>query len=140
MTQLQMAAMGTDCLLILHGPEEEVGEAALARAAERVRQYEQRYSRFRPDSELSRLNESPQQRVPVGPELGDLLARSLEYARLSGGLFDPVVLEDLLVLGGIAGDGSLSLARRAAGPNASPGDTPLRRPRGSGRDSEGRGG
>ena len=99
MTQLQMAAMGTDCLLILHGPSEEVGEAALARAAERVRQYEERFSRFRPDSELSRLNESPQEQVPVDAELGGLLARSVEYARISGGLFDPVVLDDLVALG-----------------------------------------
>jgi thiamine biosynthesis lipoprotein len=99
MTQFQMAAMGTDCLLILHGPGEEAGEAALARAAEQVRKYEQRFSRFRPDSELSRLNESPQEQVPVAAELGSLLARSVEYARISGGLFDPVVLDDLVALG-----------------------------------------
>jgi thiamine biosynthesis lipoprotein len=100
MMQLQMAAMGTDCLLLVHGAEDDpVAREALARAARQVREYEDRFSRFRPDSELSRLNESPQERVPVGSELGDLLARSLAYARLSGGLFDPVVLEDLLVLG-----------------------------------------
>ena len=99
MTQLQMAAMGTDCLLILHGPEDGAGEEALARAAERVHEYEERFSRFRPDSELSRLNEAPQEQVPVGAELGGLLARSLEYARVSGGIFDPVVLDDLLALG-----------------------------------------
>ena len=100
MTQLQMAAMGTDCLLILHGPEDDpASEEALERAAERVRQYEERFSRFRPDSELTRLNESPRERVHVGAELAGLLARSLEYARISGGLFDPIVLDDLLMLG-----------------------------------------
>lgn len=99
MTQLQMKAMGTDCLLILHGPGDGIGEAALARAAERVRQFEERFSRFRPESELSRLNESPEEQVPVDAELGGLLARSVEYARISGGLFDPVVLDDLLALG-----------------------------------------
>lgn len=98
--QLQMEAMGTDCLLILHGPEgDPVSKEALARAAGRVRQYEEAFSRFRPDSELSRLNDSPQEQVPVEAELGGLLARSVEYARISGGLFDPVVLDDLLVLG-----------------------------------------
>jgi len=100
MTQLQMAAMGTDCLLILHGPEDDrAAEEALERAAQQVRQYEQRFSRFRPESELSRLNESSQEQVQVGAELGALLARSLEYARITGGLFDPVVLVDLLMLG-----------------------------------------
>jgi len=100
MTRLEMAAMGTDCLLILHGPEDDgAGEEALARAEDQVRRYEERFSRFRPDSDLSRLNESPGEQVRVGTELGGLLARSLEYARISGGLFDPVVLDDLLLLG-----------------------------------------
>ena len=100
MMRLEMEAMGTDCLLILHGPEgDPVSREALARAAAQVRQYETRYSRFRPDSELSRLNELPQERVPVDAELGRLLARSVEYARISGGLFDPVVLDDLVALG-----------------------------------------
>jgi thiamine biosynthesis lipoprotein len=100
MMQLQMEAMGTHCLLILHGPEgEPASREALARAAAQVREYEERFSRFRPESELSRLNESPQEQVPVDAELGGLLARSVEYARISGGLFDPVVLDDLLALG-----------------------------------------
>jgi len=100
MMQLQMEAMGTDCLFILHGPEgDPVSREALERAAAQVREYEERFSRFRPDSELSRLNESPQEQVPVDAGLGGLLARSVEYARISGGLFDPVVLDDLLALG-----------------------------------------
>jgi thiamine biosynthesis lipoprotein len=100
MTQLEMEAMGTDCLLILHGAEDDqAAEQSLARAVARVRQYEECFSRFRPDSELSRLNESPEEQVRVGPELAGLLVRSLEYARISGGLFDPVVLDDLLMLG-----------------------------------------
>ena len=99
MMQLQMAAMGTDCLLILHGLEgDPAGEEALERAAQQVRRYEERFSRFRPDSELTRLNDSPQGQVQVGAELGALVARSLGYARVSGGLFDPVVLDDLLAL------------------------------------------
>jgi thiamine biosynthesis lipoprotein len=100
MMQFLMRAMGTDCLLLLHGPEDHPpARDALARAAQQVCEYEDRFSRFRPDSELSRLNESPQESVRVGPELGDLLARSLNYARMSGGLFDPVVLDDLVALG-----------------------------------------
>ena len=92
--------MGTDCLFILHGPEADpVSRDALELAAAQVREYEERFSRFRPDSELSRLNESLQEQVPVDEELGGLLARSVEYARISGGLFDPVVLNDLLALG-----------------------------------------
>ncbi len=95
-----MEAMGTDCLLILHGPEDDAAEEeALARGVERIREYDRRFSRFSPESDLSRLNASPQEQVPVGPDLADLLLRSLDYARISDGLFDPVVLDDLLALG-----------------------------------------
>jgi thiamine biosynthesis lipoprotein len=83
--------------MVLRGDPE--AQEALARAARRVNEYEARYSRFHPESELSRLNESPQERVSVRPELAHLLSRSLEYARLSDGLFDPVVLDDLVALG-----------------------------------------
>ena len=95
-------AMNTDCLLILRVGEandERAGRAALARAAARVDEYEQTFSRFRPGSSLSRLNEDPSDWVQVSSEFAALLARALEYARLTGGVFDPMVLDDLEALG-----------------------------------------
>jgi len=98
--QFEMRAMNTDCLLILHGPEgDPASRESLVRAAAHVQDYERRFSRFRPDSELSRLNEWSQEQVPVETELAGLLARTVEYARISGGVFDPVVLDDLVALG-----------------------------------------
>ena len=61
MTRFPMHAMGTDCLLIVNGPEGDARvREALARAAGRVSEYEDRYSRFRAESELTRLNEAIQ--------------------------------------------------------------------------------
>ena len=95
-------AMNTECLLILHANgvnDKRAGSAALIRAAARVKEYERTFSRFQPGSGLSRLNEGPSDRVQVSAELAALLARALEYARVTGGVFDPLVLAELEVLG-----------------------------------------
>jgi len=99
MIEKRLRAMNTDCLLMLHATDDAVGRTALARAAARIEEYEQAYSRFRPASDLSRLNEGLSDRVQVSAELAALLARALEYARLTGGVFDPLVLGELEALG-----------------------------------------
>jgi thiamine biosynthesis lipoprotein len=48
-------------------------------------------SRFREDSELSRLNGMPGQEVVVSPLLAQAIAAALRGARLSGGAVDPTV-------------------------------------------------
>lgn len=48
-------------------------------------------SRFRPDSELSRLNAFPERDVRVSPLLGRAIAEALRGARLTGGAVDPTV-------------------------------------------------
>ena len=91
-------AMGTEMFLI--GPE---GARGFGRASARVqaifRLLEQRFSRFRPESELSLVNRHAGTWVTVSEEFADLLAAALEGARLSGGLFDPTVLPALIAAG-----------------------------------------
>ena len=48
-------------------------------------------SRFREDSELSRLNARPNQEVVVSPLLTQAIAAALRGARLSGGAVDPTI-------------------------------------------------
>src|SRR6202795_2006443 len=48
-------------------------------------------SRFREDSELSRLNASPDREVTVSPLLAQAIAAALRGAELSGGAVDPTV-------------------------------------------------
>ena len=48
-------------------------------------------SRFRDDSELSRLNASPDREVTISPLLAKLIAAALRGARLTGGAVDPTV-------------------------------------------------
>lgn len=61
------------------------------------RDTERRFSRFRPDSELSRFNDSTGLRVTA--ELRDLLSESIACHRETDGLFDPSILPDLEALG-----------------------------------------
>jgi len=56
---------------------------------------EERFSRFRPSSELSRLNDMSGRSVTVSPEMFDLLDLCVRFHRFSGGLFDPAILPDL---------------------------------------------
>jgi thiamine biosynthesis lipoprotein len=56
-------------------------------------------SRFRADSEISRLHNTPGQAVRVGPVLAEALGVALRAARLSDGLVDPTVGAAVRALG-----------------------------------------
>jgi thiamine biosynthesis lipoprotein len=88
--------MNTDvCLFTRDWPGPE-----LLGAAEGVfHDVETRFSRFRPESELSLLNANAGREVAVSPELFRLLELSRRYHELSGGVFDPAVLASLEAAG-----------------------------------------
>jgi hypothetical protein len=69
------------------------------RAAARLEELEARWSRFRPDSEISRLNEMAEVPVIVSPETYHLVERALEGWRLTAGRFDPTLLRELRAAG-----------------------------------------
>lgn len=62
------------------------------------RQAEQTMSRFRPDSELSRLNVAAAPQV-ASPALFAVIETALWAARQTGGLYDPTILADLEAVG-----------------------------------------
>ncbi|MDQ6880352.1 MAG: FAD:protein FMN transferase, partial [Candidatus Dormibacteraeota bacterium] len=65
--------------------------AAKASVDELVRAVDLAASRFRDDSELSRLNATPEREVIVSPLLARLIAAALRGARLTGGAVDPTI-------------------------------------------------
>ncbi len=99
MVRREFRAMNTDCLVILRPGPDGNADADVERAVMRVRECEERYSRFLPSSDLSCLNGDPRDHVPVSAELAGLLDRAIGHARLSGGIFDPVVLTEMLSIG-----------------------------------------
>ena len=92
--ELRFRAMGSDVHVLVDGPP-----GLLQVARDRVEELERRWSRFRPDSEISRLNALAGSPMAVSPETLGLVGRALEGARVTGGRFDPTVLGDLLRAG-----------------------------------------
>ncbi len=60
---------------------------------------ERALSRFRPDSELSRLNQTPGQPVPVSPLLWEVFQAALEAEQFTDGLVTPTVLDAVIEAG-----------------------------------------
>ena len=98
MEQLTFRAMGCEMLAILDtaGPETARRLAAVPRWFER---WEQSLSRFRPNSELSRLNANAGCRMEVSTVLGAVLELALRTARRTGGLITPTLLTALEAAG-----------------------------------------
>ena len=82
-------AMGTSMEMLLDAPEGPGARAALAAAGAEVDRLEGLLSRFRPESELSRLNRA--RRMRIGPDLARVLRTALVLRRRTGGRFDPTV-------------------------------------------------
>ncbi|MGZ6525985.1 MAG: FAD:protein FMN transferase [Actinomycetota bacterium] len=87
-------AMGSDVEVIVVGDP-----ALLARAEERIGQLEARWSRFRPTSEISQLNERTGIPVVVSEETYALIELAVDATLATRGLFDPTVLHDVIDAG-----------------------------------------
>ena len=76
------------------------GPAGLAdRGVERLEQLEARWSRFRPDSELSQLNRANGEPMLVSGDTSVLVDALRQGWELTGGRFDPTVLDAMVDLG-----------------------------------------
>jgi thiamine biosynthesis lipoprotein len=81
--------MGTQVQVQVYEADPARAAGLLAAAMAELDRIEAKMSTYREDSEISRVNrEAAQQPVPVSRELFDLVARSLELSRLTGGAFD----------------------------------------------------
>ncbi len=90
-------AMGTEVELLLDGEADRANGAALAAAEREFHRLEALLSRFRPDSELSRLNEAGE--LAAGPELREVVALAIAARERTGGRFDPTVHDALVAAG-----------------------------------------
>ncbi len=94
-------ALGGSVRVIVTRPERlAAAKAAVDRC---LRDIDQAASRFREDSELSRLNAAPGTEVRVSALLAHAIGEALRGARLTGGAVDPTVGE-AVKLSGYAGD------------------------------------
>ncbi len=95
------SAFGTTVELRLWPRPGRAAAAALrlAQSVAFLRRGERQFSRFQPESELSRLNLQAGAPVRVSPALFRLTAAALAAARATDGLFDPTVQRALLAAG-----------------------------------------
>jgi thiamine biosynthesis lipoprotein len=91
-------AMGSTIELVLKGRSPEAADAAFRSAEVLADRWERVFSRFRPESELSRLNRAA---APYRPSrlLFDGIEAAIGAAQLTDGRFDPTVLPALINLG-----------------------------------------
>ncbi|HKT37276.1 MAG TPA: FAD:protein FMN transferase [Ktedonobacterales bacterium] len=93
--------MATDVSVQIAVPPSRWAEAAAAADAcmDWFDEVDARLSRFRPESELSRLNAAAGDWFAASDVLYECAALALESAESSGGLFDPTMLRQLCALG-----------------------------------------
>jgi thiamine biosynthesis lipoprotein len=98
MERIEFRAMGCQMLAVL---DSESGTASqrLALVPEWFAVWEQRLSRFREDSELSRVNAAPDLPFHVSPVLWNVLQTAMRAARETDGLVVPTLLEALEAAG-----------------------------------------
>jgi FAD:protein FMN transferase len=90
--------MGTDLTVIVVGPEPRAEELA-NRSLTRVAELEACWSRFQPDSEVSRLNGAVGAPLTVSDDTVELVRRAVEAWRISGTLVDCTQLTALIEAG-----------------------------------------
>jgi len=83
------AIMGTAIRVELWTDDTVAGEAAIDAVMDEMRRIDREMSPFKPESELSRINrEAADHPVPISAEMFDILSRSIDFSKLSGGAFD----------------------------------------------------
>ncbi len=90
------ACFGSTCSVAVGGAA--AGDAVRL-ARERLLAWDERFSRFSPDSELSRLNADPREVVPVSPIMASFLTAAIAAAQQSEGLVDATLLPELEAAG-----------------------------------------
>jgi FAD:protein FMN transferase len=123
---LTFDAMGSHVRLLIGDPGPGMPPASVAAAQGRrfVEDFDAALSRFKPDSELCRLNADERERVPASELLRRAVEAGLFAAERSGGLVDPTLVGEIEQAGYVAsraGMDGLPLAEALA-------DAPARQP------------
>ncbi|MBX0328959.1 FAD:protein FMN transferase, partial [Oscillochloris sp. ZM17-4] len=98
MERLEFRAMGCQMLAVIDADGEEAA-AALRQVPGWFEEWEQCLSRFRPSSELSRLNADAGYWLPLSDTLWSVLSAALAAARESGGVISPTLLDAVKAAG-----------------------------------------
>lgn len=98
-TQYVTAFRAMGCKVNVWLDTDEDGQTLLQQAPAWIEDIEASLSRFRPESELSRLNQHLNTWMPVSDVLMDNLLAAKQAARITNGLYNPLVLDALVAAG-----------------------------------------
>jgi FAD:protein FMN transferase len=90
----ELDCFGGRCAVLVSG-ESVAAQHAVALARRRLLACHERFTRFDPGSELSRLNRDPRDVVPVSPVMASFARSAVGVAAVTGGLVDPTLLPEL---------------------------------------------
>ncbi|MFA5883298.1 MAG: FAD:protein FMN transferase [Acidimicrobiia bacterium] len=95
-----VAVMGSEGeIIVVTDGADALADSLADRAVARLRELEARWSRFLPQSEISRWNAHPGEPVVVSPETYRLVEHALAGRQATGGRFDPTLLAELEAAG-----------------------------------------
>jgi thiamine biosynthesis lipoprotein len=97
--QLALRVMGTTAHVIVVADSVDAAGDGVEYARARLEQLERRWSRFRPDSEIARLNAAAGTPVVVHPDTLRLVEHAVDGWHRTDGRFDPTVLDAVVALG-----------------------------------------
>lgn len=89
--EFSRVVMGAPCRVVFYAPTEESANESARAVFERLARIEEALSDWMPASETRQLPSAAGGNVTVGPDLANALSMSLNYARMTGGAFDPTV-------------------------------------------------
>lgn len=93
-------ALGSDVTLtIVHDHSASYGEQLFKTLRQSITEFEQRFSRFLPESELTHFNQQAGKHVPISTAFKALMAAAKTMARATDGLYNPFILPALQVNG-----------------------------------------
>lgn len=88
----EFKALGSQITLVI---EDNDKFKLLAEAEKEIIDFEHNFSRFPSSSELSAFNNAPAGKIKVSEEMAELISLSLRYYKLSKGIFDPSIIDNL---------------------------------------------
>lgn len=124
--------LGGACTVVVGGADADDGPGrAVIGARDSLLAWHERFSRFRPQSELSTLNGDVRERVPVSPMMARFALAAVEAAKATGGLVDATLLDEIEAAGynedRLRGTLALPLALALAPPRQPAGPDPAAR-------------
>ena len=86
------SGLGSDIVLTLRVQDEKTAQQVFRVLWATINAFDQRFSRFRTDSELNRVNQLAGQPTQISEEFQHWLQTALDYSRKTDGLYNPLLL------------------------------------------------